>query len=143
MRVAIEGQLYACVSCEVLDELGMHAPAEKQSEARVPEVVPANVGQPCSPEQRLEVAVDNVLRIERCPIGLRHRSSTCILLPEELQMREAVPVRHLLSCALLRTEAVLVTNQALLPPVAEEASRGQCRVAIVRALVAYPVGNSD
>ena len=53
---------------EVLDELGMHAPAEKQSEARVPEVVPAYIGQPSSPEQRLEMAVDDVLRIEWCPL---------------------------------------------------------------------------
>jgi hypothetical protein len=69
VRVAVESELYAGVPRQVLNELGMHAPAEKQSEARVPEVVPANFGQPCAPEQRLEVAVDNVLRIERCPFG--------------------------------------------------------------------------
>jgi hypothetical protein len=69
MRVAVEGELYAGVPCEVLDELGMHAPAEKQREARVPEVVPAYVGQPCAPEQRLEVAVDYGLRIERRTLG--------------------------------------------------------------------------
>ena len=55
--------------CKMLDEFGVHASAEKQREARVPEVVPANVGQPRSPEQGLEVAVDHVLRIERRPLG--------------------------------------------------------------------------
>ena len=63
VRVAVEGELYAGVPREVLDELGMHTSTEKQREARVPEAVPANVGQPCAPEQRLEVAVDDVLRI--------------------------------------------------------------------------------
>jgi hypothetical protein len=69
VRVAVEGELYAGVPREVLDELGVHAPAEKQREARVPEIMPANIRQPCSPEQGLEVAVDDVLRIERCPLG--------------------------------------------------------------------------
>jgi hypothetical protein len=60
VRVAVEGELYAGVTREVLDELGVHAPAEKQSEARVPEIMPANVGQSCSLEQGLEMAVDDV-----------------------------------------------------------------------------------
>jgi hypothetical protein len=69
VRVAVEGELYAGVPCEMLDELGVHAPAGKQREARVPEIVPAYIGQSCSLEQGLEMAVDDVLRIERCPLG--------------------------------------------------------------------------
>jgi hypothetical protein len=69
VRVAIEGELYAGVPREVLNELGMYVSAEKQSEARVPQVMPAYVGQPRSPEQRLEMAVDDVLGVERCTLG--------------------------------------------------------------------------
>jgi hypothetical protein len=69
VRVAVEGELYAGVPCEMLDELGVHALAGKQREARVPEIVPAYIGQSCSLEQGLEMAVDDVLRIERCPLG--------------------------------------------------------------------------
>ena len=69
MRVAVEGELYAGVPCEMLDELGVHAPAGKQREARVPEIVPAYIGQSCSLEQGLEMAVDDVLRIERRTLG--------------------------------------------------------------------------
>jgi hypothetical protein len=69
VRVAVEGKLYAGVSREVLDELGMHASTEKQCEAGVPQVMPANVGQPCAPEQGLEMAVDDVLGIKRRPLG--------------------------------------------------------------------------
>jgi hypothetical protein len=60
-------ELYAGVPSEVLDEIGVHASTEKQREAGVPEVVPAYIGQSCSREQGLEMAVDDVLRIERCP----------------------------------------------------------------------------
>jgi hypothetical protein len=35
----------------------------------MPEVVPAYIGQPRSPEERLEMAVDDVLGIERRPLG--------------------------------------------------------------------------
>jgi hypothetical protein len=69
VRVAVEGKLNACVPCEMLDEFGVHASTEKQREARVPEVVPADVGQPRAPEQRLEMTVDDVLRIEGRPLG--------------------------------------------------------------------------
>jgi hypothetical protein len=69
MRVAVEGKLNSGVPREVLNELGMYASTEKQREARVPEIMPANIGQPCAPEQGLEVAVDDVLRIERRPLG--------------------------------------------------------------------------
>ena len=44
VRVAVEGELNACVPCKMLDEFGVHASAEKQREARVPEVVPTYVG---------------------------------------------------------------------------------------------------
>ena len=60
---------YACVPRQVLNKFGVHASTEQQREAGVPEIVPANVGQPCPPEQRLEVAVDDVLRIEWCTFG--------------------------------------------------------------------------
>lgn len=65
MRVAVHGELYARVSGEVLNELGMHTPTQKQRKARVPEVVPAYVGQSCAPEKRLEMPIDHVLSIER------------------------------------------------------------------------------
>jgi hypothetical protein len=38
--VAVEGELNACVPCKMLDEFGVHTSAEKQREARVPEIVP-------------------------------------------------------------------------------------------------------
>jgi hypothetical protein len=75
VRVAVEGELYAGVPGEVLDELGVHASPEKQSEARMPEIMPANIGQSCSLEQGLEMAVDDVLRVERCPLGGSARTS--------------------------------------------------------------------
>ena len=64
MRIAVEGKLYAGVSSEVLDVLGMHASTEKQREAGVTEIVPPYVGQPCSPEQGLKVTVDDVLGVQ-------------------------------------------------------------------------------
>jgi hypothetical protein len=60
--------MLACPA-RMLDEFGVHASTEKQREARVPEVVPADVGQPRAPEQRLEMTVDDVLRIEGRPLG--------------------------------------------------------------------------
>ncbi len=44
MAVAVEGELDAGVSCEMLDVLWVGAAREQDSEAGVPEVVPAYVG---------------------------------------------------------------------------------------------------
>ena len=65
MAVAIQGQLYAGVPSKVLDVLRMGSPAKQQLKAGVPQVVPANVRQPRSPEKRLEVSVHDVLGVHR------------------------------------------------------------------------------
>jgi hypothetical protein len=53
----------------MLDQLRVDAASQKQSRARVPEVVPADKGETRTVEQRLEVAVDDVLRFERRAFG--------------------------------------------------------------------------
>ena len=52
---------------EVLNVLGVNPPREQQREAGMPQVVPAYAGQSRASEQRLEVAVDHVLGVERRP----------------------------------------------------------------------------
>ena len=65
MGVAVEGELYRCVSQRLLDVGRVGATGQQQSGVRVPEIMPAYRWQPCLLEQRLEVAVDYVLRVER------------------------------------------------------------------------------
>jgi hypothetical protein len=48
---------------KVLDQFRVDATPEQQSSACVPEIVPANRGEACSLEERLEVAVDYVLGV--------------------------------------------------------------------------------
>ena len=53
------------MSQEVLDHLRVHAATEQQRGASVAEVVPAYVWQASVAEQGLEVAVDEVLSVNR------------------------------------------------------------------------------
>ena len=122
MRVAVEGELYAGVSGEVLDELGVHASTQKQSEARVPEIMPANIGQSCSLEQGLEMAVDDVLRVERCPLEVAKTSPESLYEPPAPSFSSSWRLRWRLSAAIalcgrstVRLEAFLGSEKTSLP----------------------------
>jgi hypothetical protein len=65
MRVAVEGHGCASVPKKVLDQFRMDAAPQKQRGACVPEIVPADRGEIRAIEQRLEVAVDYVLGVQR------------------------------------------------------------------------------
>ena len=65
MAVAAEGKLNAGVPGEVLNVLWVRAASEQNGKAGVPQIVPAYVRQPRTPEQGLEVSVDYVLSVER------------------------------------------------------------------------------
>jgi hypothetical protein len=58
----IKGQLYAGVPKQMLDHLRVYAASQKQGGARVPEVVPADRGEACAVEERLEVAVHSAFQ---------------------------------------------------------------------------------
>jgi hypothetical protein len=64
VRVAIKSHGYAGVPQEVLDQFRVDATPQKQVGACVPEIVPTNRGETRALEERLEVAVDDVLSVE-------------------------------------------------------------------------------
>ena len=59
------------MSKKMLDQFRMNATPQKQRSARVSEVVPADRGEVCLLEERLEVEVDYVLGILLCGVPLR------------------------------------------------------------------------
>jgi hypothetical protein len=65
VRVAIQSELYAAVSQEVLDHLRVNAATEQQGGTCVAEVVPTDEGEARFLEERLEVAVHHVLGVRR------------------------------------------------------------------------------
>ena len=65
MRIAVEGHGYAGVPKKVLDQFRVDAAPQKEGSAGVPEIVPADRGEACLLEERLEVAVDYVLSVLR------------------------------------------------------------------------------
>jgi hypothetical protein len=62
--VPIEGELDRGVSGEMLDVLRVRATSKQDRQAGMPEIVPVYIGQTGSLQERLEVAVDNVLGVE-------------------------------------------------------------------------------
>ena len=50
---------------EVVDVLRVRSPSEQDCEAAMPQIMPAYIRQPGALEERLEVPVDNVLRVNR------------------------------------------------------------------------------
>ena len=64
MRVAIKSDGYGGVPEKMLYEFRVDAAPQKQRGAGVPEIVPADRGEACTPEERLEVAVDYVLGVQ-------------------------------------------------------------------------------
>jgi hypothetical protein len=65
VRVAVKSHGYAGVPQKMLDQFRMNAAPQKQRGACVPEIVPADRGEIRAIEQRLEVAVDYVLGVQR------------------------------------------------------------------------------
>src|SRR5215203_1339620 len=64
VRVAVEGQLHAGVSERLLHVGRMHPPREQEGSVSVPDIVPPYVRQARSFEERLEVAVDDILGVQ-------------------------------------------------------------------------------
>ena len=65
VRITIEGHGYGGVPEQVLDQFRVDATPQEQGCAGVPEVVPADRGEACAVEERLEVAVHHVLGVQR------------------------------------------------------------------------------
>ena len=64
MAVTVEGKLIAGVLGEVLHVLWVRAASEQNGKASVPQIMPAYVRQPRTPQQGLEVPVHYVLSVE-------------------------------------------------------------------------------
>jgi hypothetical protein len=65
VRVAVKGELDACVPEQVLNQLRVGTARPQESSARVPQIVLAHLRQPRPPKQGLEVTVDDVLGVHR------------------------------------------------------------------------------
>jgi hypothetical protein len=65
VRVAVEGHGYRGVPQKMLGQFRVDTAPQKEGSARVAEVVPADRGEARVLEERLEVAVDYVLGVQR------------------------------------------------------------------------------
>ena len=65
MRVAVKSHGYRGVSEKMLHEFRVDAAPKKEGSAGMTEIVPADRGEVCLLEERLEVAVDYVLGVLR------------------------------------------------------------------------------
>ena len=63
MRVGVQGHGDSGMTEEFLHDLGVYAPAQEQRGARMPEVVEADLREPCPLQKRLEGTLYEVLRI--------------------------------------------------------------------------------
>ena len=63
MRVAIKSHRYAGMPKQMLDQFRMNTASQKQGGASVSEIMPADRGETCTLEERLEVTVDYVLSV--------------------------------------------------------------------------------
>ncbi len=61
--MSIKGHGYAGVPKKMLDQFRVDAAPQKQGGAGVPLIVPADRGEACALEERLEVAIDYVLSV--------------------------------------------------------------------------------
>jgi hypothetical protein len=79
VRVAVEGHGFRGVPEKVLYEFWVGAAPQKEGSAGVPEIVPADRGEARVLEERLEVAVDDVLCVERSTLAGREHEA--VILP--------------------------------------------------------------
>jgi hypothetical protein len=73
-RAAIKSHGYAGVAQKMQNQFRVNAAPQKQSGARVPEVVPANIAKPCALQQGLEVPVDDVQGVYRRADSAEHEA---------------------------------------------------------------------